>query len=222
VAYAVIPRCPGFAKQNPNLPTLLSVTTASASHEIIEAATDPYPNTGAAYGDLDADHELWKYMLGGAEIGDMCAQNLSSFGVSSELGYAVQRSWSNQAAKSGHDPCVPQTNVYFNAIANPTQTIDIGGGVTSKAMLLSVGQSAVLDVTIVSDAPTNAIAVDAQALNPTELSVSLDKTTGFNGDKLKMTVKLLKAPASPGLSPIFILSEYQGVQQMWPVAVVGQ
>ncbi len=224
-AYAIVPRCQSFVNQQPNLSTLLEVTTASATHEIIEAITDPFPNQSPAYNQVDATHALWPLILGGAETGDMCAQTPHSFGMNAELGYAVQRSWSNKAAASGHDPCVPQATgeVYFNAVYEPTDPVDVGGGVTAKGMALSVGQSKTVDVTLVTDAPMNSFNVAAVGLNPGELTISFDKKGGYNGDKLKMTVKLNSAPTggSP-LSPFFIISTYGKAQQIWPVGVIAQ
>ncbi len=220
VAYAIVPRCSKFGF----LTNALDITTASATHEIVEAMTDPFPNTSPAYNQLDANHALWQYILGGAEIGDMCAQSQHSFGLNAELGYTVQRSWSNKAAAAGHDPCVPQaaSEVYFNAVYDPTDSVDLGGGMTSKAMALSVGQSKTVDVTLVTDGPMNAFNVTAVSLDG-NVTITFDKKTGYNGDKLKMTVKLLSAPSggSP-LAPFFILSTYGKVQQIWPVAVVAQ
>ncbi len=219
VAYAIVPRCAKFGNMN----NPLDITTSSTTHEIVEAMTDPYPNQSPAYNTLDANHLLWEYMLGGAEIGDMCAQSLHSFGLNAELGYTVQRSWSNKAAAASHDPCVPQATgeVYFNAIYEPTDSVDVGGGMTTKAMALAVGQSKTVDVTLISDGPMNAFNVTAVSLNG-DVSITFDKKTGYNGDKLKMTVKLLSTPTGGNsIAPFFILSTYGKVEQIWPVAVVA-
>lgn len=225
VAYAIVPRCQSFVNQQPNLSTLLQVTTASGTHELIEAMTDPYPNQTPAYNSVDANHALWQYILGGAETGDMCAQTPHSFGMNAELGYAVQRSWSNKAAASHHDPCVPQPagEVYFNAVYEPTETVNLGGNMSTKAMALTVGQTKTVEVTLVSDGPMNAFNVAGIPLNPGELTISFDKKGGFNGDKLKMTVKLNSAPTGgTPLAPFFIVSTYGQAQQIWPVGVIAQ
>jgi hypothetical protein len=222
VAYAIVPRCQSFVGQQPNLNTLLEVTTASATHEIIEAMTDPYPNSSPAYGTLDADHAILQYVLGGAETGDMCAQNPHSFGMNSEVGFAVQRSWSNKAATSGKDPCVPQAagEVYFNAIFNPSDPVQLQQG-TTKALALTVGQARTIEVTLVTDAPMNEFKVTAFALNQGEMNFSFDKTGGYNGDKLKVKVTLNSMPQQ-GFTGFFLISEYNKQQQLWPVAVVAQ
>ena len=225
VAYAIVPRCQSFVNQQPHINTLLAETTASATHEIVEAMTDPFPNASPAYNQLDAEHALWQYVLGGSEIGDLCAQSPDSFGVNAELGYTVQRSWSNKAAAAGHNPCVPQATgeVYFNAVYEPTDPVDLGGGMTTKGLALSVGQSKTVDVTLISDAPMNSFKVAGISLNPGEVTVTFDKAGGYNGDKLKMTVKLNSAPSggSP-LAPFFIVSTYGQAQQIWPVGVIAQ
>src|SRR5262249_39975352 len=122
VAYAVIPRCGNFG----NL-TGLDAVTAAESHELIESATDPYPMYDPAYDRLDDDHYYWSSTLGGAETGDMCAQNPTAFTRFSELPYIVQRTWSNQAALAGHDPCVPPIpdTVYFSAVPELNETLTL-------------------------------------------------------------------------------------------------
>src|SRR5262249_54637153 len=84
VAYSVLPHCNGFAGMNE-----LDTATSSASHEYIEATTDPYPNNppdgDPAYAQTDNAHLFWLFALGGGETGDMCAQQGSSFVVFPEL-----------------------------------------------------------------------------------------------------------------------------------------
>ncbi len=75
VAYAVVPRCPNFG------PTItgLDAITGPASHELAEATTDPFPSDNPAFVTVDSKHSYWSRLLGGGEVGDMCAQQDNSF-----------------------------------------------------------------------------------------------------------------------------------------------
>ena len=155
VAYAVLPRCQGFDGMN-----VLEELTASESHELIEAATDPYPESRPAWAMVDDADLYWAFTLGGGEVGDMCAQFSGVFTQFPELDYVVQRSWSNRAALAGQDPCVPPLagEVYFNAAPElddrPTISLE-GQDVMVKAVVIPVGQSKTIDLDLFSSASTN-------------------------------------------------------------------
>ena len=75
----------------------------AVSHELLEGVTDPYSSLGlSAFSSTDSAHRYWATVVGGGgEIGDMCAQTLSSFTHFPELpAYLVQRCWSNAAARA--------------------------------------------------------------------------------------------------------------------------
>ncbi|HEY2365215.1 MAG TPA: hypothetical protein VGH87_02475, partial [Polyangiaceae bacterium] len=119
IVYAVIPRCASAGAL-----TGFDAISASLSHELVEAATDPLLDTSAAWAFPDVDHLVWSYVPG-AEVADMCDLEPSSFQplVGS---YFVQRSWSNASALAGHDPCVPAlAQPYFAAAPVLTAQQDI-------------------------------------------------------------------------------------------------
>lgn len=217
IAYAVIPECPTFGDLKG-----VDVVTASSSHELIEAVTDPFPNVNPAYAQADDDHIVWELTLGGGETGDMCAQFDSSFVKDTEIGYYVQRSWSNAAAKAGHDPCVPAPagEVYFNSAPNIADNFAVLGGST-KAVKIAVGQSKTIDVVLFSDGPTDAWSVDAIELKssdtaPDTLQFSFDKNTGKNGDVLKLTITAVAAStARTGASTFMIQSTLGALHTDW-------
>src|SRR5262249_42285690 len=122
VAYAVVPRCPSFGHLHG-----VDALTAAESHELIEAATDPYPMTNPAFLEPDQAHLSWLLALGGGEVGDMCAQSPGAFTKFAELPYVVKRSWSNTAAMNSHDPCVPAPpdEVYFNSVPELGDSVTI-------------------------------------------------------------------------------------------------
>jgi hypothetical protein len=116
--YAIMPHCPGFD---------LDTITVAASHEIIEAATDPWSiatsqangqATGYALTPYNNDTQTWlRTQLGGGEVADLCNDFTGAQTDRVAMGeFTVQRSFSNVSAQAGHDPCVPQVGTYFNLV----------------------------------------------------------------------------------------------------------
>jgi hypothetical protein len=209
VAYAVMPRCSDFG-------TVLDSTTAAASHEFIEAATDPYPQTQAAFAQVDDNHALWEFVLGGGEVGDMCAQFQASYVTPADLGFLVQRSWSNAAAKVGHDPCQPaDKSAYFNSMPVLTDKISIGGQITTKGIHIPVGSSGTVEVDLFSDADTGGPwTVSATDTGNGALSFSWDRTTGQNGEKLHLTINA-DQKTQYGAAGFIIKSKLNGRTTSW-------
>jgi hypothetical protein len=140
-AFVVVPEC---------TPTRAGLATAqfrsfAASHEIIEAATDPFltPSSAGFYLDFSDPAIIPWNDLGGGESADMCL-DLTGLGQDEavEGGFTVQRVWSNAEAAAGHDPCVPETSSapYFNvAPQGAIVAVDVGGTVTFDAVAFSDG-----------------------------------------------------------------------------------
>ncbi len=234
VAFAVMPTC--FADVG-------SLTTAM-SHELIEAATDPFSNgvgsfnlTGgpkAAYFNVDSDHTIWGAM-GGGEIGDLCEFGGSLIYVTpADLGYPVQRTWSNTAAAAGHDPCVPEiSGAFFDSAPVLSQTVTfsstVTGTFTTKGVVIAQNQSQTIDVQLFSDAPTtgpwSVVAEDLLAKQfgiPATLSFAWDKTTGQNGDTLHLTITVTGASLLAGGHAFLITSTLNGRIALWSGLVVEQ
>jgi hypothetical protein len=196
VAYAVMPRCNHFGDL-----TGLDAVTGPASHELIEAATDPYPMTNPAYAMIDTLHYYWVRVLGGGETADLCAQFQGSFLQFDELPYVVQRSWSNKSAKAGHDPCVPTIpgEVYFNAVPHLDKVaVSVGNQmIVESAVKIGLGESKTIDLDLFSDGPMEAWDVDvidgtgAFGGQP-RLDLNLHQTSGVNGQKLHLDIKVLQ------------------------------
>lgn len=232
VTYSVIARCPPF----PGTSAIDSVA-AIASHEFVEAATDPLPTDHPAYYQPDADHAAWG-MLGGGELGDMCASFGNVFYKPSDLPYLVQRTWSNKAAAASLDPCEPAGLMpYFNAAAVLNDAVNVNGTAT-KGVKIAAGATGTVTVDLYSSGPTSGPwsvqAVDGMSYlsfggSPAELSLSFaggtsDTTTGKNGDKLTLNIKVLTADPSGG--ELFLLVNTLGTgmsapQTYW-IGVVGQ
>jgi hypothetical protein len=225
VAYAVLPRCASFGAL-----TGVDAVTGAASHEFMEASTDPYPIANPAYATVDDAHSYWQSFVGGGEIGDMCAQNTTSFVRFAEMAYVVQRGWSNKAVAGGHDPCVPTTNkgAYFNAVPAFKDTLTLSFGpstVTTKGVKIPVGQSATVELDLFSDGPTNGpwtvSAMDQNQMRgqAAQLKFDFDKTNGQNGDRIQMTITVLTA-SKRNRESFAVLSKMNGLTNMW-AGVVG-
>jgi hypothetical protein len=218
VAYAVIPRCTTLDGLSG-----IDVLTGAESHELVEASTDPVPTqTGAAFAEPDTADIFWELALGGGEVGDMCAQNPGAFVKDTELGFTVQRIWSNKSAAASHDPCVPLLTgeVYFNAAPDVTTTTSVDG-IDMHAITIPVGQTKTVEVDLFSDAATSGpftvAALDFASLaegQPTNLMFSWNKTSGVNGDKLQLSISA-EAAGEIGAS-LFIITSTLGTQtNLW-------
>lgn len=212
VIYALVPRC-APATQFDHAQTKLDELTISTSHELLEASTDPRVETAPAYGDVDDDHAILG-LVPGAEDGDLC-EYLDSAYIKGVGDFMVQRTWSNAAAKAGHDPCVPApATPYIAAAPVFTEAVQIDGFTgtrTTKAMQLTLGASKTIEVDPFSDQPTDPFAIqvdDAAAMygGPAELTFQWDKPLGKNGDKLHLTVTRARAAANGEPGSIFVLS----------------
>lgn len=164
VSYAVVPSCKGGG-------TPVQESTLSMSHELIEAVTDPNPQSAPALTGFDADHFSFTYFQElQAETGDACeffrASNFEDKETSpAPFDYFVQRTWSNAGGAAGHDPCVPAAGkVYFNVtpLMQDDVHVTIPGVLTggasmmqpTKGIKIPAGQSATFPVGFYSDGPT--------------------------------------------------------------------
>jgi hypothetical protein len=220
IAFAVIPRCSNFD----GLMGIDAVTGAE-SHELIEAATDPFPDTTPAWVETDEAHLYWDLAVGGGEIGDMCAQDPEAFTKFAGFPYTVQRVWSNKSALEGHDPCVPELpgEVYFNAapVMNDTLSVSVEGQtIDLTGVKIPVGGTKTIDVDLFSDGPTTGPwQVQAQDFNalmgmPANLELSLDKSSGENGQTLHLTITV-KTAGQYGVEVFFLVVTQGQTTHFW-------
>ncbi len=206
VAYAILPQCDRGGG-------ILSETTLSSSHEIAEATLDPNPQTsspGPGWTDVDDAHLAWDFFMQfNVENGDLCEVYQDyAYRPTTEAGftYSVQRQWSNASAKAGHNPCVPVTKVpYFNVstIAPEDIVLDLSkfgsGKVKTKGYSIAVGESKTFQVGFYSDAkidPWTLKSIEGGPFSTTKthnLDITIDKTSGTNGEIANVTVKVLAA-----------------------------
>jgi hypothetical protein len=212
VVYALMPRCTTSMQFDP-----LQYNTIATSHELLEASTDPHPYSGAAFNTPDDDDAIIGLTPGG-ELGDMCEYVKAAYQPLVGSFY-VQRTWSNASAAAGHDPCVPVMQTpYVEAAANlPEINLSAGGmSFTTRGVAVPLGSSADIEIDLFSDAPAadwDVVAYDVASMylkQPAELALTLDRTSGHNGDKLKLTVKRIAA-AQFDVSEFVVFSEVNGV-----------
>ena len=205
VAYAVLPRC-GSDSQ----------TTAAASHEIGEAATDPHPSSAPAITGFDDPYlvfDLWQ--RGNDENGDACEFFQDSYYTASQpFAYSVQRMWSNKAGPLGHSPCQPYTATYFNMAPIGLQdiTVDLSqnGGPAAfktKGYTAALNQTIQIPLGFYSDAattgPWTVTAAESNPLvNPVTgrltLSVDTAKPSGVNGEITYLNVTVTQVSPLKG------------------------
>jgi hypothetical protein len=220
VGYAVMPRCsmPG----QPDLDTL----TVTASHEYFEWATDPFPTTSPAWSGVDPDHYIWSRVFLG-ELGDLCTLPGLDYIRPTDLGFTVQRMWSNKSSTGGHHPCVPSKETYFTAIPALEENITSPDGAgTTKGVKVGVGQKKTIPVTIYADGPVSG-SIDLQVLDiadayyqqPAEFTYQLSKSRVAPGETVQLTITgASRAQAGFGF---LIVSRVGSKVNLWPGMVVN-
>lgn len=181
VPFVILPRCsysPGDE---------LMIVTDVASHELIEAATNPFPLTNPSW--IMDNHsgplEAWE-ILSGPAIADLCL-NQSYDEIE---GFSVQNIWSNAAAKAGNNPCQPSDpqHPFFTVSAEetiyhaqPGSTVSIVASAWSNRPMSDWEIAVNWGFVPYSDFDGNA---------------TLDRNTINNGEEVKVTVTI---PANPPL-----------------------
>jgi hypothetical protein len=212
--------------------TTLQGTTITASHEIIEASTDPSDISTGYYLNLDDPNNFGWNDIEGGEVADVC---VDVFGFDQdewpEGDFTVQRIWSNTQAAAGGDPCAPLTTdyVYFNAA--PTESF----------FVMDVGSTLTVDIDAFSVAPRAdwTLTVEDWSLYPKNpyLSFSIvggtvDKNLGDiiqvnNGSKIQVKMTL---ESDPGDNPngeadgaiLSFTGQFKGAPaHYWPFAVMS-
>jgi hypothetical protein len=217
VAYALINQCdPG-----PGAPfDMMGETTISASHELAEASVDPWPDASPAWQGVDDQHLATELLVqGNDENADLCDMEDDSYSaLPPEITFMVERTWSNKSALAGHSPCVPAPAGAYFSVSGVTPKDDVKADFSvlgpspfsdvSKGYKIGIGETKQIALGIWSDAPTADIQLEAMEVDPFDtspspdgkpsnptLDVALDKTSGKNGEKTYLTVKVNKSNA---------------------------
>ncbi len=202
-AYAVLPDCDG------NIDTL----TSTASHELIESATDPEDGW---YLSAKKDDAWWG--LDNAEVADLCEWTE----VVREGGFALQRSWSIAAAAAGENPCVP--------IAPGTSAAMMGvTAAPAKVVTLKPGASTTFTLTGWSSEPMadwklKTIITDDAEFDP---DAHFSATTINNGGTVTVTLTVPKTnsagdPVASGQMGSVMIFSGDDADRFSPVTVVAQ
>jgi hypothetical protein len=179
--------------------------TSTASHEVIEAATDP---DDGWYLDPDPT-DAW-YGLVYAEAADLCEYEYNV----SEGGFALQRSWSNAVALAGGWPCVP---------APPNEVIQDVSSSPPTAVYLPAGQSTTFTLTGWSSVPTT---VDWQLTSGLTDFTNFDPLATFstntinNGTTTQLTLTVPSSARQGNFGSVTVFSGDTG--RFWPFTVVAQ
>jgi hypothetical protein len=239
-SYAVVASC-DFG--NPFTPS--DQSTVSMSHEIIEAVTDPHPQDKfPGWTGFDPDHFAFDWFQQfQSEVGDACEFFSSSDYEEKEkvplFDFFVQRTWSNQSAIGGHNPCVPTpTGPYFNVTPLKLRYVSVtlppiltGAAqpqvTTTRGVRILPGETGTIELGFYSDGPTGgpwrltANEAGGRLSSTQHLTVSIDKPTGQNGEKAYATVTV--SSAGPLEAELLVFrSSMGGVSHDMPIVVSSQ
>lgn len=199
--------------------TSTDVATITTGHELVEAATDPQPNSG--WGHVDKADKAWELHFGG-EVADMCEAFPRRVFKPDDVGFFLQRSWSNQQMKGFHDPCVPHVpgDPAFFATVPVEPDVDAKG---VRVTLVPHGGAATIDLQWLSDGPLGqdwvVEPIDEDTLDgaPPSLQFALDRNSGGNGNVAHLTITAADG-ATPGLHPYRLVSQAGGIVNVWLAA----
>jgi hypothetical protein len=220
LVYALLPRC-ASSSTNP-----LDPVTAAASHEFVEASTDPHFYTKPAYRNIDTNHLVWGDAPG-AELGDMCEYVDAAF--QRLIGdFLVQRTWSNASAAAGHDPCVPLLDQPYTGaapvLAPVTVTPKHGSAYTTLGVTVDYGTPLTVEVQLFSDSETAGEfiveaedAASATGGGTAAFDFQWDNQYGQNGDKRHVIITRT-APGGSVPDDEFVIFAFQNnvkVAEWW-------
>lgn len=202
VAFAVLPRCGDEAQ-----------LTGSASHEILEATTNPFPAVrGFAF---PSGSGASGFSAAGLEPVDPCGLVTMDAHQTTESGFVVHRAWSNRTAALGRDPCVPSPpDAPYVMLVPRAPAVRIAG----------VGETATIDLDASTAGNATAWTISAFDLggyfdDDRYVDLALDRRTVTAGQRVSLTITARKR--SPTQREIVALvSTLGGHSYMWPLLVV--
>ena len=224
VGYAVLPRCLDIDE-----------LTIAASHEYFEWVTDPFPKTKPAYNKLDDDHWAWQAAFIG-ELGDLCTfldrENLKP----ADIGFEVQRQWSNKLSLAGKYPCAPtKSTPYLQAIPTAEDLAIVpassgfGKSTKTKAIRVPPGGERTIDVLVYSDqAAGQSVPMRVMSYQQfyggkggakSGFTFTLEEAYGKTGATVPVTISAPKEAASDIMMMLAYTS--QTTVNYWPVLVVN-
>jgi hypothetical protein len=200
IPIAVVADCAGTPGRDP-----LQMLQWTATHELIEAATDPYWSSAPAFRFDPTKPEPW--IIVGAELADLCGARTAVID-----GVTAQRVWSNAAAAASRDPCVPApaASVYFNVSPSPSTVQYVTAGATLQYVLTGWSNAPMDDWTIRAGPTPGSIAV-VTTLNPSVIN---------NGVTSRLMVRIPDDAPHGAIANVEIVSTSRdGQQQVWPLEI---
>jgi hypothetical protein len=212
VPFVVVPRC-SFSPGDE-----LEIATNVATHEYLEAATDPLSTSEPAWyldGKDGQPLEAWQ-MLNGLEVADLCENQ--SYDVVD--GFTVQDSWSNSAAQAGNNPCQPSDPKHPFFMVSAEDTIyhaQAGATLTVKGVAWSN-----------MPAPDWELGINWGYTPDSNFDghATLSRTTVNNGDEVTVSVTVPPAPPTAGGRSVyrFTIDSIDPINpnfyHPWPVMIV--
>jgi hypothetical protein len=202
IPFAVLPRCGDEAE-----------LTGSASHEILEATTNPFPaERGFA---LAPGSAASGFTAAGLEPVDPCGLLTMDGHRTTESGFVVQRAWSNRQASLGLDPCVPSRSDAPFVLLVPREP-------AMRIAQVGQGRTLELDASTAGGAENWAVSafdLGGQQDQESYLDVALDKSTVRAGDTVTLSVRALRKPAS-GRAIVGLVSKLGSSTTLWPLLVM--
>ncbi|MHB8419073.1 MAG: hypothetical protein ACYDCL_13430 [Myxococcales bacterium] len=206
------PANPGFSFAWVQFDETNSDDQIAASHEIIEAATDPCGSWGYRGSATDA------WSLIGNEVADMCPMHAQD----PATGFYVARAWSPSAAALGEDPCIPgPAGPYTNVSPSP-----------DAIQRIPAGQSETVVLTGWSSAPTGpwpiSVANEAAALSSCTFDPAARLGASQIGDGRTVDLTLTVPAGTPAYCEalVYVFSGTRGLPYgeppFWPVAIEAQ
>jgi hypothetical protein len=232
VSYAVMSRCSWGGGRS-----LLDSLTVATVHEIFEWTTDPFPMTAPAYARTDDEHWVWGTAFIG-ELSDLCTY-VDAYGEykPTDVGFLVQRQWSNALSKSGHMPCAPRkTSRYFVTYPEQPDTVQApytgARTLLTKGVSMTRGESRAIELYFYADSdPDKAWDVSVYGYDEfnsrgmgggttaKDFTYELEGTNGKVGDRLKLTISATKTARAD----IFYVVARSGQEyHLWPGLVVAK
>jgi hypothetical protein len=160
---------------------------ATAAHELIESATDPYgfPREGY-FIDVMLPSHYFTEALG--EVADLCNEEEYFW----EAGHAMPPSWSNAAAQEGKEPCVPSTSWPFYGVdVQPATAPTVAPGAQVQFTLTGWAMFPRADWGI------GALETELSDFSASEMSATLSSKKLNNGTSVTLTLTV-PATAKPG------------------------
>jgi hypothetical protein len=180
---------------------------STASHELMEAATDPYDGSDAGYY-LDVSLPDPWYADSGYELGDLCDGEPNA----TEDGFALQPIWSNAAAAAGEDPCAPVTRPAFADFSVAPALVPTVAAGSSVSFTLTGWSLAVAE-----DWPLGVAAAPNSDLSLEPMQPLLSANEINNGKTVTLTLTVPANAISGHVGAVEVRAP-GGLPRSWPVA----